>query len=200
MTPDEALEFLRAIERGEITLVAERCPQDVYAGNVGYKASNGWTIVVFNDCNEWDYPDCIELPGRPSVGFWLYTDGTDTITGPDRDEEIDPAWEPVRTYKPRHAVRWSAYRIPGYLNNRCEKCGRWDAKADAQGTYDVVGNELFCYECRGVPRPEDSPCHDSELEKFVSDETRRLVDIDVQKARQAVIDDEALMKKERKPC
>lgn len=45
------LEFLQAIERGEITLELQ-LPVTMY---VRYQASNGWRLVVFNDAGEWDY-------------------------------------------------------------------------------------------------------------------------------------------------
>jgi len=55
----ELSQFLKAVEDGSVSLTPEQEPQDVYAGNVGYIASNGWRIVVYNDANEWDYIDSI---------------------------------------------------------------------------------------------------------------------------------------------
>jgi hypothetical protein len=55
----EAWDFVHAIERGEITLTVVP-PANMYSGNVGYRASNGWIIVIFSDCGEWDYIDRIE--------------------------------------------------------------------------------------------------------------------------------------------
>lgn len=56
------LQFLKDIEDGTITLSAEYSPDSVYCGNMKYNASNGWTIVVFNDCCEWDYIDRLVIP------------------------------------------------------------------------------------------------------------------------------------------
>jgi len=42
----ELSQFLRSIEDGSVSLTPEQDPQDVYAANVGYSASNGWRIVV----------------------------------------------------------------------------------------------------------------------------------------------------------
>jgi hypothetical protein len=52
--------FLADIEQGIITLeLADNKPEDVYCGDVYYIASNGYIIIIFNDCNEWDYIDSI---------------------------------------------------------------------------------------------------------------------------------------------
>jgi hypothetical protein len=58
VSENELMEFLRAIEGGTVVLRPEREPQDVYAGNVPYAASNGWRITIFNDANEWTKPLC----------------------------------------------------------------------------------------------------------------------------------------------
>jgi hypothetical protein len=62
-------DFLRAIERGDVTLRPEVDPQEVYAGTVAYQASNGWRIAVFNDANEWDYIEQIVAADGRSVDF-----------------------------------------------------------------------------------------------------------------------------------
>jgi hypothetical protein len=69
ITEKELLQFLQEVEEGTISLHPESDPQDIYAGNVTYTASNGWRITIFNDCNEWDYVDkAITADGR-SVDF-----------------------------------------------------------------------------------------------------------------------------------
>lgn len=70
---DELLAELQAIENGDITIKPTgRTADETYCGDVTYRASNGWTIVVFNDCNCWDYLDSAVTPdGRQS----LYPDG-----------------------------------------------------------------------------------------------------------------------------
>jgi hypothetical protein len=65
----ELRELLEAIERGDVTLTTNRGPEKVYAGNVVYRASNGWTIQVFNDCGDWDYLDYVEAPDGRSVDY-----------------------------------------------------------------------------------------------------------------------------------
>ena len=47
-TPAEAelSQFLKAIEDGSVSLTPEQEPQDVYAGNVSYIASNGWRMPI----------------------------------------------------------------------------------------------------------------------------------------------------------
>ncbi len=106
LTAAEALEFLRAVESGAVTLEPESEPQMIYAGNVEYEASNGWTIVVFNDCNEWDYIDTIEAAdGRRAEGW------------------ADGGLPELDAYQPPAGVAWERYRIPGYLSYRCMTCG-----------------------------------------------------------------------------
>lgn len=186
VTPEVVLEFLYAIERGEIALVAEKCPQDVYAGNVGYVAANGWTVVVFNDCNEWDYVESIILSDGTRLCFWDYTDGEGkSLDINDPKAKLDPQWEQVRSYKPRPALRWIAYHIPGYLNWRCERCGRWKKSTDGDVFYMVVGNENLCCRCRGVERPAD--------ESLSVDPVVDAVFNSIREARSAVINDEAAL-------
>lgn len=90
--------FLESVERGEITLVSHGAkePQQVYAGNCWYTASDGTKLVVFNDCNEWDYIDHIEFPDGLRLGF----------------EAISIE------YTPSEEVSWRCYGIPGYLKFR----------------------------------------------------------------------------------
>lgn len=57
LSTEELLSFFRAIESGRLKLLAELELQRVYAGNVKYRAANGWTLTVFNDANEFDYVD-----------------------------------------------------------------------------------------------------------------------------------------------
>lgn len=121
------LEFLRAIEDGSITLTPTICPQDIYAGDVTYSASNGWTLVIFNDCNVWDYMAQIETPDGRVLDF-------DTM------ENTMPR---VKEYRPTDEVSWVRYRIPGYLHFRCEYCG-----------HEIIGEPspapLVCVDCGGM--------------------------------------------------
>lgn len=104
----EILVFLHEIEEGTVTLVPQHEPQDVYAGNVLYVASNGWKIVVYNDCNEWDYIDSIETPDGREIDYdWIF-----------KDQELD-------SYQPSEDLWWTRYRMPGYCKFRCTKCGEY---------------------------------------------------------------------------
>lgn len=106
-TPEIALaEFLKAIEEGSVWITPEQEPQDVYAGNVSYSASNGWHLVVFNDANEWDYIDSIATSDGRTFDFDAL-DGMSAIGG----------------YEPSAEVAWTRYGIPGYCLFRCKTCG-----------------------------------------------------------------------------
>jgi|AGTN01.1.fsa_nt_gi hypothetical protein len=65
ISEDEILEFLHAIEDGDITIEGD----SGYAGDATYKASNGWTIVVFNDCDDWDYIESIKTDDGREIQF-----------------------------------------------------------------------------------------------------------------------------------
>lgn len=76
---DEIRATLAAVERGEVTVTLEK--PIGYCGNEHFTLSNGWRIVVFNDCDEWDYIDCIHLPDGRTVEFnELYDHATDIAT------------------------------------------------------------------------------------------------------------------------
>jgi hypothetical protein len=84
----------------------EGTPQDIYAGNVSYTASNGWCITIFNDCNDWDYVDRVTTADGRSVDF----------------DAIDDHMPVARQYMPADDVAWRRYGIPGYCTFRCTAC------------------------------------------------------------------------------
>src|SRR5262252_5249665 len=52
--------LLRDIVSGHVTLHAlERTWDEVYAGNAYFRCSTGDTLVVFNDCDSYDYIDSV---------------------------------------------------------------------------------------------------------------------------------------------
>jgi hypothetical protein len=128
ITEEELLEFLKAIEEGTISLRPDECiPQDIYAGNVPYTASNGWRITIFNDCNEWDYVDHVIAPDGRELSF----------------DEIDDLMLVARDYTPDSEIAWRRYGIPGYMRFRCAKCGV-DIKPKA-----LTQAEYLCHRCGG---------------------------------------------------
>jgi hypothetical protein len=104
----EIWEFLRAIESGSVALTpdGEREPQDIYAANVAYSASNGWRIVIFNDANEWDYIDEIVMADGRRIVY----------------DEIADSFPDIENYKPSEEISWSRYRIPGHTRFCCVVC------------------------------------------------------------------------------
>lgn len=91
----EIIVFLKEIESGKIKLIPEEDPFEVYSGNVKYRASNGWELIVFNDANTWDYIDSIKTSDGRFADF-------DTL-----DE-----MEMVRNYCPPLEISATAYKIP----------------------------------------------------------------------------------------
>lgn len=69
ITSQEAMQLLRDIETGAVTLTPLDDWWEVFAGNVRYTTSNGWTIIVFNDCNDWDYVDTLTAPDGRSAEY-----------------------------------------------------------------------------------------------------------------------------------
>lgn len=102
----ELSHFLKAIEDGSVLLSPEQEPQDIYAGNISYNASNGWRVVVFNDANEWDYIDSIT-----------------TCDGRTFDYAALAEMPAVESYEPSPETAWLRYGIPGYGIFRCKVCG-----------------------------------------------------------------------------
>ena len=126
---EELLEFLKAIEEETVSLQPESIPQDIYAGNVSYKASNGWRITIFNDCNEWDYVEKVVAADGRSLGF----------------HEIDDGMPIAREYMPDDEVAWNRYGIPGYMRFRCQRCG-----ADIKGP-ELRKRKFLCVPCGMQP-------------------------------------------------
>ncbi len=69
----EVLGVLDAADRGELNLETVGRPwEEVYAGNVEYRVATpegDWCVVVFNDCDSWDYVDSVTAPDGRS---WEY--------------------------------------------------------------------------------------------------------------------------------
>lgn len=100
----ELCELFRAVETGAVRLRATVDPQEVYAGNVEYRATNGWTVVIFNDCNEYDYVDEVRDPAGRVTDF-------------DAIERTAADWQPD------DETAWRCLGIPGYCTFRCVACG-----------------------------------------------------------------------------
>ena len=106
LTKDDLLRFLREIEKGQITLTPLQDPQDVYAGVVPYRASNGWQIEIFNDANEWDYVEKVVTASGRQYNYGDF----------EGDREVE-------FYEPTVEVAWKQYGIPGDMIFRCVRCG-----------------------------------------------------------------------------
>lgn len=66
----EVLGFLKRIETGEVTLAFK--PGHSPSTLCAYDASNGWTISVFYDVDEWDYVDSIQSDDGRDYYYDLY--------------------------------------------------------------------------------------------------------------------------------
>ncbi len=100
----ELYDFLKATEDGSVSLVPEQEPQEVYAGDVSYIASNGWRIVVFNDASQWDYIESITTSDERLF-----------------DCDVLISMPTIDAYEPSREIAWARYGIPGYCLFRCKK-------------------------------------------------------------------------------
>lgn len=64
-----ALRLLKDIEQRKINVVPRALPSDVYAGDVVYDLSNGGQLIIFNDCDSWDYIDSIVFPDGQTMTY-----------------------------------------------------------------------------------------------------------------------------------
>lgn len=79
MTSAEMIELVSRMDSGELPFcVVGPTWDEVYAGNVVFRLEDGREVVVFNDCDEWDYCDCI----READGTVLWE------SDPDKDDEL----------------------------------------------------------------------------------------------------------------
>jgi hypothetical protein len=96
MTPVEALALLNTLDAaGGITT---RGPSwtDVYAGDVTFVAPSGHVVVVFNDCDDWDYIDRIEAPdGTVLWEFCVTRHGQLPYYPPSEDDWKVIDWHPA---------------------------------------------------------------------------------------------------------
>jgi hypothetical protein len=106
ISTEELEVFLSAIAVREVELSTDVDPQEVYADHITYRASNGWTIVIFNDANEYDYIQAVESADGRTIAF----------------DEINATpmswWETID-----EALAWQCFGIPGYCMFRCTACG-----------------------------------------------------------------------------
>ena len=65
---DAAQRLFDDIEKGAIS--GELVEGDILAGKVTYRTSNGWTIVVFSDGDDWDYVSSIIPPSVERFELW----------------------------------------------------------------------------------------------------------------------------------
>ncbi len=105
ITPKDVMQVLEDIEKGKITLSLVDL-DSVHCGwaDIEYKASNGWTLIVFEYEYTWDYLDTIIFPDGTKIYF--------------REGQIsnDLKWDGVRGYRPPREVIRNVYQIPDDSN------------------------------------------------------------------------------------
>lgn len=61
--------LLAGILTGFVKVTPIEDPAEVYAGDVTYKCSNGWQLIIFNDCGGWDYVDHLVTPEGEKIDW-----------------------------------------------------------------------------------------------------------------------------------
>jgi len=84
---DAAQRLLEDIEKGVISV--ELVEGDILQGNVQYRTSNGWTIVVFSDGDDWDYVSSIIPPSGERFELW-----------PEQEKDDSAELRALRSYHP----------------------------------------------------------------------------------------------------
>ena len=101
ITEAEVMAVIGNIEAGKVTVA---CVDEWgISGDVLFKASNGWSFVVFNDCGEWDYFDHIVAPDNRIIDY------SADMCGEDRGLLIDDAMPLLTAYRPHTLAQYTAW-------------------------------------------------------------------------------------------
>lgn len=102
MTHDEMIALLQRMDSGDLDFWCEEYGwKETYAGDVTFVAADGHRIVVFNDCDQWDYVDSIFAPGGAKI--WEFPQAVESdddcriINWTPKDM---PRWENARVQEP----------------------------------------------------------------------------------------------------
>jgi hypothetical protein len=100
MIPSDALTLLKRIEMGKEQLIIPKGFDSLRDwGDIEVTTINGWKIIVFNDCGEWDYWDSITNPCGDTVNNY------DDNWYPLEDDLDNPLWELIN-YMPPDLSIW----------------------------------------------------------------------------------------------
>jgi hypothetical protein len=99
VTEQDIVAMCEAVDAGELSVTLEggETWDQAYSGDMSFLLGNGFRLVVFNDCGEWDYIESYVAP-----------DGTKT--------EVEYFGEPslLFDWEPKHFARWGI--TTAYLN------------------------------------------------------------------------------------
>ncbi len=89
------LTMLDEIEKRILTIKPQTIIEKGHSGNIIYKVSNGWKIIVFLDCGEFDYIDSFISP-----------------TGEETDPFKIESFNMLRNYNPPAYAQMAYYKVP----------------------------------------------------------------------------------------
>jgi hypothetical protein len=84
---DAAKQLLDDVEKGSVAI--EMVKGDILEGQVTYRTSNGWIIVVFSDGDDWDYVSSILPPSEERFELW-----------PEQEKDDSAELRALRSYHP----------------------------------------------------------------------------------------------------
>ncbi len=109
---EEVFSFIADIESARIAIEPHVRPEEVWSGEVRYKASNGWQLILYIRGGRWRYIKAIIMdPSRRSSETELFYEDF-AVSMPDLIE-----------YHPSDQVRWNIYRLPKLVTRTCDGCG-----------------------------------------------------------------------------
>jgi hypothetical protein len=99
VTEQDIVAMCEAVDAGELSVILEggQTWDEAYSGNMSFLFGNGYRLVVFNDCGEWDYVDSYIAP-----------DGTEM------DVEYFGLPSLLFDWEPKHFARWGI--TTGHMN------------------------------------------------------------------------------------
>lgn len=113
VTSTEIIETLNRADAGEIGVTWNGETFDEhYSNNFEFQLSNGWKLIVFCDCGEWDYVDSVVLDDGTTIAAWFGMEDVAkrkegrTFAAEDADAEGFSA--ELADWKPKNWARWGA--------------------------------------------------------------------------------------------
>lgn len=111
-TTEDAIAALEDVCCGRASVTYPEEPESFWSGDLAFTLSNGWTVVVFLDCGDWDYIDHVVAP-----------DGTTFDCCETKNPEHADQWHPLFFWQPHNEMVRPLGDTHG--GAECNHWGRW---------------------------------------------------------------------------